>query len=177
MIEGLIKSKTRIKLLLKFFINPANQSYLRELAHEFDESTNSVRLELNYLTEAKILEKEKDRNKVAYKANKTHPLFKEIRSIILKTVGIDDIINTLIGRIGSPELIMLTGDYVKGKDTGIIDIVIVGEVDKSNLDKYIKQAEGLISRKVRYLLLTQEEYVNLEEKLKTDGLLLLWGAN
>ena len=177
MIEGLIKSKTRIKLLLKFFINPGTESYLRELATEFEESTNSVRVELNSLTKAKILQREKSKNKIAYKANKNHPLFDDIRSIILKTIGIDDIINTILGRIGTPETILLTGDYVKGKDSGIIDIVIVGVIDREKLDKYTIQAEQMINRKVRYLLLNKSEYLKLEEKLANDGLLLLWEAS
>ncbi len=47
---GIISSKTRIKLLIRFFFNPATRSYLRELAKEFNVSTNSVREELNQLT-------------------------------------------------------------------------------------------------------------------------------
>ena len=55
MLDSLVKSKTRIKLLLIFFINPETRAYLWELAKEFGESTNSVRLELNRLTKAKLL--------------------------------------------------------------------------------------------------------------------------
>ena len=49
MLDALITSKTRVRLLVKFFLNPTMKSYLRELASEFEESTNSVRLELNRL--------------------------------------------------------------------------------------------------------------------------------
>ena len=55
MLDTLITSKTRVKLLMKFFLNPGTRAYLRELASEFDESTNSVRVELNRLSEAKII--------------------------------------------------------------------------------------------------------------------------
>ena len=58
-LEGLISSKTRIKLLIRLFVNPATRAYLRELAKEFGVSTNSVREELNQLTEAKLLKSEK----------------------------------------------------------------------------------------------------------------------
>lgn len=174
MLEGIITSKTRIKLLLKFFINPDTMSYLRQLASEFSESTNSVRLELNSLTKAKVLQKEKNGNTIAYKANKNHPLFSEIRSIILKHVGIDKVIKSIIESLGKPELILLTGDYAKGNDSGIIDIIIVGKIDKSELDKYISQAEKIIERKVRYLHLNRSEFNKLQEKLKKDGILIVW---
>lgn len=177
LIDGLITSKTRVKLLLKFFLNPEMVSYLRELAGEFGESTNSIRVELNSMTEAKLLKREKNKNTVAYKANKTHPLFKEIRSIILKTIGIDKLITSIIDNIGKPDLIILTGDYARGIDSGIIDIVIVGSVDQTNLLKYIAQVEKIIERKVRYLVLYLEEYKKLEAKLTNDGMLILWDQN
>ena len=69
MLNKLITSKTRLRLLIKFFINQANRGYLNRLASEFNESTNSIRKELNHLSGAGYLERYKDNNKVAYKAN------------------------------------------------------------------------------------------------------------
>jgi hypothetical protein len=175
LLDGLITSKTRIKLLLKFFINPDTVSYLRELAGEFNESTNSIRLELNSMTKARLLDREKNGNIVAYQANRKHPLFDEIRSIILKTVGIDQVISSVIEIIGRPDKIILTGDYVNGLDSGIIDIIIVGSgIDKAKLDRYITQAEKMIDRKVRYLILKNDEFDGLKEKLAKDGMLIIW---
>jgi len=173
-LDGLIKSKTRIKLLLKFFLNPDTISYLRQLSGEFNESTNSVRVELNSLIKAKILEKEKDGNTISYKANRSHPLFNDIRNIILKSVGIDKVISSIIDNIGKPELIILTGDYAKGIDSGIIDIVIIGSVDKNKLENYVVHAEDLIERKVRYLIINQNDFNNLEGKFRKEGMLVLW---
>ena len=63
MIEGLITSKTRIKLLLKFFLNSETKSYLRSLESEFDESSNSIRVELNRLEAAGLLQSNLEGNK------------------------------------------------------------------------------------------------------------------
>ena len=84
MLDALITSKTRIRLLVKFFLNPTMKAYLRQLADEFGESTNAVRVELNRLTEAGILESEAVGNVVKYKAKQSHPLFPEIKSIGIK---------------------------------------------------------------------------------------------
>jgi hypothetical protein len=174
LLDGFITSKTRIKLLLKFFINPDTISYLRQLAGEFGESTNSVRLELNSLTNAKILQKQKDGNTVAYKVNIKHPLFMELRSIILKSIGIDKVIEMIIENLGRPKLILLTGDYSRGIDSGIIDIIIVGNINKSKLDYYIQSVENKIDRKIRCLSLSEQEFAKLKEKIRKDGLLILW---
>ena len=90
MLNTLITSKTRLKLLLKFFINPDNTGYLRGLAKEFSESTNAVRKELNKLEEAGYLSvlEEEDRKKV-FQVNQSHPLFKIIQKLVRSSVGLD----------------------------------------------------------------------------------------
>ena len=126
MLKSIITSETRIKLLLKFFLNPGNSGYLRQLAKEFGESTNSIRLELNKLSKAKILsEKFVGRNRI-FKANTSHPLFEDIRSIVLKSTGIDKVVSGIISKLGSVQLAFIRGDYAGGIDSGLIDLEIVG---------------------------------------------------
>ena len=84
MIDSLITNKTRIKLLLRFFLNAASKSYLRGLETEFNESTNAIRLELNRFEKAGLLISQMDKNKKIFRANKDHPLFRDIQSIIRK---------------------------------------------------------------------------------------------
>ncbi|MBW2015109.1 MAG: winged helix-turn-helix transcriptional regulator, partial [Deltaproteobacteria bacterium] len=89
---GLISSKTRIKLLIRFFFNPKTRSYLRELAKEFNVSTNAVRGELNQLTRTGLLTSQKSGRQVFYKANQEHPLFAELKSMVGKVMGIDQVV-------------------------------------------------------------------------------------
>ena len=133
MLETLISSRTRIKLLLRLFLNPGTTAYLRGLAEEFDESTNSIRVELNRFEDADMLLSESKGNKKYYKANNKHPLFHDINRILLKYIGVDKVIEVIIERMGKLERVYLTGDYAKGKDSGIIDLVFVGDIDKQYL--------------------------------------------
>jgi len=75
MLEALITSKTRLKLLLKFFLNSDTTGYLRSLEPEFGESTNAIRQELNRFEQAGLLAADKKGNKKVYHANTRHPLF------------------------------------------------------------------------------------------------------
>jgi len=174
MLESFITSKTRIKLLLKFFINPETTSYLRELADEFGESTNGVRVELNRLQKAGILESRSEGRTILYNANREHPLFPEIRRIVAKTVGLDRLVEQVVARLGNVELAFVTGDYAKGIDSGLIDLVLVGEVDEAYLAELAKKAEKLIDRKLRTLVLAREEYQKLEEKFEKEKAILVW---
>jgi predicted nucleotidyltransferase len=173
MLEALITSKTRIRLLVKFFLNPTMKAYLRQLADEFGESTNSVRVELNRLTEAGILESEANGNVIQYKAKQSHPLFPEIRSIVSKMTGLDSIIEWVIQRLGDLDFAYLIGDYAKGRDSGVIDVILVGKVDKTYLTELIEKAEDLVQRKIRYLVMNQVE-LDKYKQINEEPILLLW---
>ena len=174
MLEGIIGSKTKVNLLVKMFLNPAMKAYLRELAKEFDVSTNSVRTELNTLTENEILIAERDGRNVYYRANTKHPLFPELSSMVRKITGIDELVNSVIERLGNLEAVYLTGDYARGQDTGIIDMVLIGDIDREQLDDVIIKTERYIKRKIRPLILTQNELDQLLKKGTLKGAMKLW---
>ena len=175
MLESLITSKTRIKLLLKFFINPGTRAYLRELAKEFGESTNSVRLELNRLTKANLLVSQNRGRTILYNANTDHTLFRDIQSIALKYVGIDRIIENMVSSLGDVRSAYIIGDYAKGVDSGIIDLIIIGEIDQEILRQFIEKTEKLTNRKIRSMLLTEKEFNKLNKTLDIKHAFQIWG--
>ena len=153
MLESLITSKTRLRLLIKFFLNIANKGYLNSLANEFGESTNSIRKELNNLTSAGYLKKSNKNNKVIYRANSSHPLFKIIQKIVHKHLGIEEILEKISNNIGDVNKIMILGDYAKGIDSGLIEVLIVGKnINKNYLDKITPKIENKIKRKVNFFV-------------------------
>ncbi len=162
MIETLISSKTRIKLLLKFFLNSNNSSYLRNLESEFGESTNSIRIELNRMENAGMLQSFLKGNKKIFSANTKHPLFGDIHNIILKYVGIDHIIDKVVTRLGKVDRVYLAGDLSKGLDSKIIDLIFIGDIDKQYLINLIEKVEKMISRKIRYLIYSEVEFKDVE---------------
>ena len=173
---GLISSKTRIKLLIRFFFNPETKSYLRELAKEFNVSTNSVREELNQLTRIKLLASHKSGRQVFYKANEKHPLFPELKSMVSKVMGIDQVIDGIVTRLGDLERAYLLDDYAEGKDTGIIDLLLVGDIDQYHLNDLSRKTERYIKRKIRSLVMSRDEYKEFEPKLKACPNILIWEA-
>ena len=174
MLNTLITSKTRINLLLKFFLNPGTKAYLRELSAEFGESTNSVRVELNRLTEAKILKSSSLGRKIIYRANSKHSLFRDIQNVVRKFVGLDQLVEDLIKRLGSVDKAFVIGDYAKGIDSGLIDVVLVGDVDTKTLDKFVFKTGTLINRKIRPLVLNEVEFEKLKSRLDIDNSLPIW---
>jgi hypothetical protein len=133
MLDSLITSKTRVKLLLKFFSNKNSTAYLRSLATEFGESTNAVRHELNNLSNAGFLLSKPNGRTIEYNANTKHPLYPELKSLVHKYLGLDKIVENVVHKLGDVKMAFITGDYADGHDSGIIDLVLVGEVNDANL--------------------------------------------
>jgi len=174
LLESLITSKTRIRLLLKFFLNPGTTAYLREIASEFGESSNAIRIELNRLHKAKLLTSEPVGRTIQYQADTRHPLFSDIENLVRKYIGLDQLIEHLFRELEGVSYAFISGDYAKGIDSGLIDLVLVGKIEEAILKRLTSRTEILIDRKIRTLVLTQSEYSDLKDRFATDSVLILW---
>ena len=156
MLDSIITSKTRLRLLIKFFINVGTHGHLRGLAEELGESTNSIRKELNNLAGAGYLYRLGEGNKIDYSANPTHPLFKTLQSIVRTHIGLDTILTSVLERMGQVNQLVVVGDYANGIDSGTIEMIIVGNViNQPYLEQLSPKIQSLIDRKVSFHL--QEE--------------------
>ncbi len=176
MLETLITSKTRIKLLLKFFLNANNTGYLKNLEHEFEDSSNGIRLELNKLEQAGLLNSALVGNKKIFQANTKHPLFFDIHNIIMKYTGLDQIIETIVNRLGNVDAVYLVGTLAKGLESSIIDLIIIGDINKEYLLNLIDKAEPIIGKKIRYVLYQSEEFEIVKNQILTEEHLLIWNT-
>ncbi len=174
MLDTLISSKTRVKLLLKFFLNKDNEAHLRGLESEFGESSNAIRLELNKLEDAGLLKSQAQGNKKIFRANTSHPLFPDINSIVFKYTGLDRIVGQVLSNLGELERVYLVGELGKGIDSPIIDLLIIGNISKEYLMKLIEKAEAIINKKVRYLVYTSEQFSKLKSQILPKNHLLIW---
>lgn len=172
--SGLITSKTRIKILMRLFLNPQGQAYLRELAEDFQISPSQVKEELDQLRNAKLLVSSKAGRQILFSANREHPLFSELHSMVRKALGMDQILESIIKRLGNLQQALLIDDYAEGKDTGIIDLVLIGNIDKTNLMDLTAKTERYIDRKIRTLTVTQNEYENHGAILDKRPQFVLW---
>ncbi len=174
LLSGLITSKTRIQLLMRLFLNPGQQSYLRELAKETGSSPSHVKGELKNLTEAGLLNSKKNGRQVFFSANQGHPLFNELHSMVHKALGMDAILESIIMRLGNLEAAYVVGDYAAGRDTGVVDIVLLGDIDQENLADLTVKTERYIERRIRTLVMLQDEFENLVSQNALNPRLLLW---
>ena len=165
MLTELFTSRTRINLLLKLFLNPEVSSYLRELAREFNLTPNALKEELDNLSATGYLEKEQRGNSIYYKANTKHPIFPEIHSIVKKHFGIDKILDRILNDLGKVDAVYALDDYANGRDSGLIDLLIVGTVDMDKIQGMKRSAEMEIKRKIRLMVMTAPEFAESREMI------------
>ena len=174
MIETLISSKTRVKLLLKFFLNSNTTAYLRGLEDEFGESTNSIRLELNRFEKAGFLQSRSQSNKKIFQVNAKHPLFKDINSIVLKLVGIDHVMDYVLKHMGDLKVVYLVGNLSKGRDAENIELVLVGDINEAFLKELIAKAEKKIQKTISYIHYKESDFDFKKISESESTPLLLW---
>lgn len=158
MLDKLFTSKTRFRLLLKLFLNPQVSSYLRELAAEFKLSPNALKEELDGLSSAGYLDKEKKGRSIYYKANIQHPFFPELSSLVRKHLGLDQLIEQILKHLGEVEAVYVLDDYARGVDSGLIDVLIVGNASTNYLSVLCQAAERKLNRKVRAMAISHEDF-------------------
>ncbi|WP_343557305.1 ArsR family transcriptional regulator [Sphingobacterium sp.] len=166
MLDSLITSKTRLKLLIKFFVSASNRGYLRGLADEFKESTNSIRKELNQLTDAGYLIREDNEHKIYYRANIKHSLFSSLQGLIHNFLGIEVFVDQVLERAGDVERVTLLGDYAQGVDSGNIEVSVQGkDLNFEYLNQAAVKAGTILGKRVTV-------YTNCAEEAK--GIIILY---
>ena len=147
------------------------------LSKEMHESTNAVRLELNKLSKAGFLVSFDEGNTIQYRANEKHPLFPELKSLVRKYLGLDKVVENIVNQIGEIKFACITGDYAEGIDSGIINLVIVGEVDRDKLQYWVNKTEALINRKVSTTILNTDSFIIWKAEGNIESSIVLWTNN
>lgn len=150
MLDKIISSKTRLKLLLRFFVSATSSGHMRGVAQEFDDSTNAIRKELNQLSDAGYLHREKQQNRIVYRANTANPLFKPIQHLLHSFLGVDQWVEQILTRVGDVQQISLVGDYARGLEGKHIEALVLGEhIDREYVEKLATKVSGQIDKDIK----------------------------
>jgi len=160
MLESIIGSKTRVKILALFLFNPDRKFYVRELARKTGGNINSVRRELQRLESIGLLKSETAGNMKYYVADKKMPIYEELKGMFLKTEGVGEVIKENLSGLGEVKLALIYGSFAKGEERlgSDIDLMIVGDVDEKKLIPIVRKVERQLSRDINYTLFTPGEF-------------------
>jgi predicted nucleotidyltransferase len=166
MLDIITKSKIRQKILLMFVYNPSKEYYINEVAQLVKTSSGTAQRELEKLVLSGILRKEKKANLAYFKINSENPLYGDIKNIIEKTIGIENILKQELGSDKQIKFAFLFGSFVKGgfKQNSDLDLYIIGDIKEKKLYRAVEKAEKRIARDINYHISGEDEFKkNLKE--------------
>ena len=160
----LITSKTRLKLLLRFFVNQDLSGYLQGLSKELDENSNSVRVELNRLEEAGMLESELEGRRKLYRVNKNHPLTSDLTNMLRKVTGIESLVERVVDRIGENlEQVWILGSLAQGINSDELEVLLIGEnLDEDYIKELMEKVGKHIEKAIHYIIGTSYDPTTTE---------------
>lgn len=164
----LFKSKIRQRILVRFFADEDRRLYINQMARLVGTTQGTCRRELNKLVDMGLLTTSREGNLQFYLVNKKNPLYREFKTIIQKTIGIEALLKDALERVAGISFAFIFGSYAKKefKPESDIDMAVVGDVKEELLMKILKNIEKTIGREVSYHLYTGKEF---KEKVKANS--------
>lgn len=164
--ESLIGSRSRVKVLTLFLLNPGKRFYVREVERLTGENINSIRRELKKLEDIGLLKSENVGNLKYYTVNRDFNIYPELRDILLKTVGASEILGQDISSLRDIRAAFIYGSYARG-DAGPdsdIDMIVIGTVNEDALIMAVREIEKRLKREINYVLMTSDEFQSRKER-------------
>lgn len=167
MLERIFTSKTRVKLMTLFLMNPKKELYIREIVRLINENINAVRRELTNLEDIGLLKSSRKGNLKQYTVNTSMPLYRELTTIILKTEGVSKILQEHLNDLGQIQTAFIYGSFARhtAQAKSDIDVFIIGTIDEKKLISALHDLEHQLSREINYILFSPSEF-NKRKKTK-----------
>lgn len=155
-------SKTRQRILGFLFGQPDRRFFANELITLTGSGSGAVQRELRRLTEDGLVTMDRSEGRTYFRANPQAPLFPELRSMMLKTVGLAEPVRSALARLESRiRFAAIYGSVAKGTDSARSDIdvlVVSNDLTLEALYAAVASAERKIARKINVTLYTEDEY-------------------
>ena len=160
MLNDLIISKVRVKLLEILLTSHGQIIHVRELVRQAHEEINAVRRELAHMEKAGMVKREPRANRVYYSFRKDYPLYFDLLELITKTTGLGGSILKNRLKVGRIKFAMLSGRYARGEVSGPdhVDLLIVGSVILPEMAAVVRETEHKRGSEINYTVMTEEEF-------------------
>jgi DNA-binding transcriptional ArsR family regulator len=158
----LLSSKIRAEIFRNLFgIAPDTALYMREIERRTGFAIGTVQTELKKLQRLDIISRERDGNRVYYRANTGHPLYPDIRSLVLKTNGLADVIVNALGNEKDIQIAFVFGSFAQQEEKAgsDVDLMIVGDIGLRKLTGLLMDVSGKIGREINPHVFSEKEFI------------------
>lgn len=159
-IDRLFGSRTRLSLLSKLMMSPDRSFHIRELSRELNIPYSMLYKEEKNLASLGILNEEKKGKVTLVSINKKLPYFAELKGLIMKTVGLGDLIKEAFSELIGLRYALIYGSFASGEEleSSDVDLLIIGDLKEEKVLSAISQIEKKVGREINYILWGEEEF-------------------
>lgn len=160
MFSDLITSKSRVKLLSVFLLNPDEMFHVRELVRRTSDEINAVRRELSFLEKKGILTREPRANRVYYSLSKNYPFYFDLLRLGSKNIGLGAEILKNKAKLGRIKYAMFSGRFLRKikNQPDEVDFLIVGNIVLPELSLLVREEEKRLVTEINYTVMSEEEF-------------------
>ena len=160
MLDQLIISRVRMKILTLFFLNPTSMFHLREIQRRTNEAMNAIRREMEHLQTSGFCHSEFRGNRKYYSLRKDNPFYFDLLELINKAYGLGGALLEKRAKIGKVKFLMLSGRFVRGlpRQENTIDILLVGTIVLPEVLQIVKAEQERRGVEINYTVMTEEEF-------------------
>jgi predicted nucleotidyltransferase len=157
------RSATRRDVLRYFFAEPGRETHVRELARRLGRPAAVVGRELARLEEGGILASTWIGRSRRYRVDEASPLSQEVRGLVQKTIGVEQVLRDALERVSGVEEAFLFGSYAAGTErpASDLDVLLIGRIDQVALSERLQVAEQALGREVNAVADRREEFEDL----------------
>jgi predicted nucleotidyltransferase len=159
-LETLFTSKARVEILKLFFLSSSERHYMRQVAALTDQPLRAVQRELARLEKAGLLESQRDGNRKYFQANRSSPVFSDLRSLLIRTAGLGPALREhLLIEDDEISVAFLFGSYAQGSEgmTSDLDLMVIGDITARDLARVLQPSREAIGREVNTVIMPEEE--------------------
>jgi predicted nucleotidyltransferase len=155
-----LRSKISQKVLGFFFLQEDAERYVSDLSRTFHIEVGNLTRKLNELEKAGILKSRWQGNQRYYSLNKKFSLFKEYKNIVLKTIGLEQILKAALDKIPGIKKAVIFGSYARDKMDSYsdIDLLVIGNHSTVELQRAIVNVQKSVSRDINSVGMSPQEY-------------------
>lgn len=158
---SILKSKTRSSILNAFFNNPEKELYLRQLEKITGYSVGNIRREMNKLEEAGLFKAKHIGNAKFYNINKAYPLYREVKNIVRKTIGVEYILKEAVNNMHGIDFAFIHGSYAEEREHSLsdIDFVVIGSVNPRRIKSILFECQAELNREINSIVYSNKEFM------------------
>lgn len=152
--------KARAKILRLLFSETGKELHLRDIARLADLTPAAIQKELAYLSEIGVVRSRRDGNRLYFQAETSHPVFPELRSMVMKSAGIEAELRQALTSVDGVDVAFIFGSVAAGTDKvgSDVDVLIIGSIGLRNVTPVLREVSIRLDREINSRCITPAEW-------------------